>query len=122
MEKTYALFQEAGWDVAGTRKRLMNDDALYQELLLKYKKDTHLETLRMRLQEEDYEGAFLEAHTLKGIAANLGFVPMKAPADTLTELLRNAKEEASWQADVREKMKALEKAHKDVVALLEKLG
>ena len=122
MEKTYALFQEAGWDVDGTRKRLMNDDALYQELLLKYKKDTHLETLHMRLQEEDYEGAFLEAHTLKGIAANLGFVPMKAPADTLTELLRNAKEEASWQADVQEKMKALEKAHKDVVALLEKLG
>ena len=122
MEKTYALFQEAGWDVDGTRKRLMNDDALYQELLLKYKKDTHLETLRMRLQEEDYEGAFLEAHTLKGIAANLGFVPMKAPADTLTELLRNAKEEASWQADVQEKMKALETAHKDVVALLEKLG
>ena len=122
MEKTYALFQEAGWDVDGTRKRLMNDDALYQELLLKYKKDTHLETLHMRLQEEDYEGAFLEAHTLKGIAANLGFVPMKAPADTLTELLRNAKEEASWQADVQEKMKALENAHKDVVALLEKLG
>jgi len=122
MEKTYALFQEAGWDVDGTRKRLMNDDALYQELLLKYKKDTHLETLHMRLQEEDYEGAFLEAHTLKGIAANLGFVPMKVPAATLTELLRNAKEEASWQADVQEKMKALEKAHKDVVALLEKLG
>jgi len=122
MEKTYALFQEAGWDVDGTRKRLMNDDALYQELLLKYKKDTHLETLHMRLQEEDYEGAFLEAHTLKGIAANLGFVPMKVPAATLTELLRNAKEEASWQADVQEKMKALETAHKDVVALLEKLG
>ena len=122
MEKTYALFQEAGWDVDGTRKRLMNDDALYQELLLKYKKDTHLETLHMRLQEEDYEGAFLEAHTLKGIAANLGFVPMKAPAATLTELLRNAKEEASWQADVQENMKALETAHKDVVALLEKLG
>lgn len=122
MEEKYALLRRAGWDVEGTRRRLMNDDALYQELLMKYKKDMHLETLRMRLRDGDYEGAFLEAHTLKGIAANLGFVPMKASAVALTELLRNVKEEDAWRADVQEKMSSLEKAHEDVVALLEKLG
>jgi HPt (histidine-containing phosphotransfer) domain-containing protein len=52
-------------------KRVMNNVKLYVKLLNKFKTDTNLEKLFDALDTRDYEKAQGEAHTIKGVAANL---------------------------------------------------
>ena len=52
-------------------KRVMNNAKLYVKLLTKFKADTNLEGLLLSLAAGDLEKAKGEAHTLKGLAANL---------------------------------------------------
>ena len=47
---------------------------------------------RQALEHCDYEGAYRGAHTLKGIALNLGLTPLAEKAGALTETLRNREE------------------------------
>jgi HPt (histidine-containing phosphotransfer) domain-containing protein len=52
-------------------KRVMNNTKLYVRLLAKFRAGTRLDELSTRLEAGDYEKAQVEAHTIKGIAANL---------------------------------------------------
>lgn len=52
-------------------KRVMNNVKLYVRLLTKFKTDTRLDALEAALAAGDMEKAQVEAHTVKGIAANL---------------------------------------------------
>ena len=44
--------------------------------------------LQSTLEEKNVEEAFRAAHTLKGVAQNLGFTPLYEATATLTEVLR----------------------------------
>jgi HPt (histidine-containing phosphotransfer) domain-containing protein len=52
-------------------KRVMNNAKLYVKLLAKFKNDTRLDSLEAALAAGDMEKAQVEAHTVKGVAANL---------------------------------------------------
>jgi HPt (histidine-containing phosphotransfer) domain-containing protein len=51
--------------------RVLNNVKLYIKLLNKFKTDTNCDELLKTLKEGDYEKAQIQAHTIKGIAANL---------------------------------------------------
>jgi HPt (histidine-containing phosphotransfer) domain-containing protein len=57
-------------------KRVMNNVKLYVKLLTKFKLDTKLENLEAALAAGDMEKAQTEAHTIKGIAANLSLTEL----------------------------------------------
>ena len=64
------------------KKRVMNNTKLYTKLLTKFRTDTKLDNLENYAEAENWEKAQAEAHTLKGIAANL----------SLTELFKQSLE------------------------------
>ena len=52
-------------------KRVMNNAKLYIKLLTKFRTDTNLDELSSALTEGDMEKAQAQAHTIKGVSANL---------------------------------------------------
>jgi HPt (histidine-containing phosphotransfer) domain-containing protein len=58
-------------DIADGTKRVMNNVKLYVKLLTKFKNDTKLDSLAAAVETGDWEKAQGEAHTIKGVAANL---------------------------------------------------
>jgi HPt (histidine-containing phosphotransfer) domain-containing protein len=53
--------------------RVLNNAKLYVKLLNKFKTDMNCDKLQETLQGRDYEKAQAQAHTIKGVAANLSF-------------------------------------------------
>ena len=70
---------EAGVDLDKTMERFMNNEALYLKFLKRFPEDPN------------YEEAFRDAHTLKGVAGNLGLDPFYTVVSALTEELRSRK-------------------------------
>ena len=54
-------------------KRVMNNIKLYTKLMTKFRDSTKLDELESSLAAGDLEKAQIEAHTIKGVAANLSF-------------------------------------------------
>ena len=63
-------------DIAEGTKRVMNNTKLYVKLLTKFKDGTSLNELNSALSAGDMEKAQNEAHTLKGVAANLSLTEL----------------------------------------------
>ncbi|WP_164716551.1 response regulator [Paenibacillus whitsoniae] len=77
-------------DTEGALVRLGQRKSLYAQVLRKFM-EGHLQAvaeIRAAVQAGDVERALLLAHTLKGVAANLGAEPLSAAADGLQAALR----------------------------------
>ena len=58
------------------KKRVMNNGKLYAKLLVKFKEGTKLDNLVAFAEAQDWEKAQIEAHTIKGVAANLSLTEL----------------------------------------------
>ena len=74
-------YEQIGADYEDVRSRLRSD-LLIRKFFLKFPDDKSFGQLKEALKSGDREGA------LKGVAQNLGFVPLYEAADRLTEDLR----------------------------------
>lgn len=106
MEESYkAKLKESGADVDATLKRFMGNESMYLKFLKKFPGDQNYQNLGTCLEAENYDDAFRYAHTLKGVAANLGLVPVQTAVSGLVEELRGkqpgevdaVKVDAIWQ-------------------------
>jgi HPt (histidine-containing phosphotransfer) domain-containing protein len=68
---------EMGVDAKSVIKRLGENEALYLTICDKFTKDPNYEMLQIALVAKDYQLAEMRTHTLKGVAANLGFVRLE---------------------------------------------
>ena len=82
---------EAGVDLDKTMERFMNNEALYLKFLKRFPEDPNYAQLKEHISAGDYEEAFRDAHTLKGVAGNLGLDPFYTVVSALTEELRSRK-------------------------------
>ncbi|MDY2653844.1 MULTISPECIES: Hpt domain-containing protein [Eisenbergiella] len=82
---------EAGVDLDKTMERFMNNEALYLKFLKRFLEDPNYAQLKEHISAGDYEEAFRDAHTLKGVAGNLGLDPFYTVVSALTEELRSRK-------------------------------
>ena len=96
--------------------RFMEKEALFKKFLLKFTDDQSFPHLKENIEKQDCEEAFREAHTLKGVAANLALNELSEAASELTELLRAKKLE-----EAKEKLPMLEEAYGRVQSLLAEL-
>ncbi|MCF0142580.1 MAG: Hpt domain-containing protein [Parasporobacterium sp.] len=88
---TVAEFYEAvSGDYAEATKRLMKD-SLILKFIQKFPADPSFAELKAALEAGDTETAFRQAHTLKGVCANLAFTQLTASASEITEFLRAGK-------------------------------
>lgn len=68
-----ALSEKTGCDLQAAIKRLGGMESLYEKLLKKFLDDTTFQELKKAVEEKDLKEIETRAHTLKGLAANLGF-------------------------------------------------
>lgn len=84
---------EAGVDLDKTMERFMDNEALYLKFLKRFPEDPNYKLLKEHISAGDYEEAFRDAHTLKGVAGNLGLDPFYTIVSALTEDLRSRRYE-----------------------------
>ena len=63
-------------DVDGALYRLAGNEPLYLKLLTLFPADPTIVTLQTALEDAKWDDAFTAAHVLKGLAGNLGFMPL----------------------------------------------
>lgn len=81
------LYQTIGGDYAGLLQRIPSA-AMIRKFVLKYPNDPTYSQLCTAVAAQDWETAFRAAHTLKGVAQNLGFDQLYRSSAALTEALR----------------------------------
>lgn len=110
-EKFRRQMEENGADVATTLKRFMGNETIYLKFIIKFLDDKNYETIKDGLKQNDYEKAFTGAHSLKGVAGNLGLNPVYEAASEMSELLRNAKDHEIDAEKLQEVKVKLEKSY-----------
>ena len=81
------------------KKRVMNNVKLYVKLLNKFKTDTNLNDLKAFVDAQDWEKAQAEAHTIKGIAANLSLMELfRQSLDVETQIKGKSLKEESLES------------------------
>ena len=111
-------YESVGADYEDVLHRLMDSDDMVARFAGKFLEDPSFGQLEEALAAGDVEPAFRAAHTLKGVAQNLGLVNVYDPASELTEILRAGSFEGADElaVSVREQYQAT------VEALAEALG
>ena len=109
------FYRTVGGTAAETAPRLGGADATRRFLRL-FSLDDSFPQLSEALGRGDVQTAFRAAHTLKGVAANLGLERLRALASDMTECLRRG-ELSGAQARLAE----TETAYRRVLAALEEL-
>lgn len=87
-------YEKLGSNFEDVKARMMSE-RLIQKFSLKFLDDKSYTNLLSAFEEGRDEEAFRFAHTLKGVAQNLGFDKLYKSSDKLTEALRNGKAEGA---------------------------
>ena len=80
---------EYGVNFPEVMERFVDHEALYVDCLTAFLHDPAFDGLKESLSSKEYEAAFDHAHTLKGVAGNLGLVPLYHALCDIVEPLRN---------------------------------
>lgn len=75
-------------DVDGTLKRLSGDEKLYASLLGSFVHDNTMFDLDSAIKTKSWDDAFTAAHALKGLAGNMGFIPLFHSTGELVMIIR----------------------------------
>lgn len=77
-----------GWNKTASLERVGNDLDFYGECLKAFSGDCAFDRLNIAYGADDCDGMFTQAHTLKGVSANLGLELMFNDLAELVEKLR----------------------------------
>lgn len=78
-------------DVDGALMRLSGNDWLYTSCLGLFLVDPTVNELNEAIKEQAWDKAFTAAHALKGMAGNMGFIPLFHATGELVMLIRAAR-------------------------------
>lgn len=105
------FYESIGGDYAGTKARLMTDERIAR-FVNKFPADGSYQLLLDSLASRNVEDAFRAAHTIKGVAQNLGFTALFTIAEEVTEILR------AGSLDVEAKMPLLTKTYEETISAI----
>ena len=110
------FYFSVGGNATEVVNQLGGDEAMVKKFLKMFLSDGSFSGLTQALEEEDTKTAFRMAHTLKGVAANLGLKNLYADASRVTEFLRadNLSEALTAMPDLRQE-------YSNVCALIKEL-
>lgn len=109
------FYEQIGGGYDRALSRFPNEQML-EKFVLKYKADPTCAQLKQAVNAGDTKAAFLAAHTLKGVAQNLGFERLASAASAVTEQLRGDNGHAE-KSDVS----AVYAAHDEIIAAIEQI-
>lgn len=102
------FYEYIGGDYAGTKARLMTDERIAR-FVNKFPADGSYQLLLDSLAAGNVGEAFRAAHTIKGVAQNLGFTSLYTVAEEVTEILR------AGSLAVEDKMPELSASYKQTI-------
>lgn len=88
MSQLIDRLRAAGADMDGALERLVGDEELFETCFQMFLEDPAFPELQAALDQADYTGAFNAAHTIKGVAGNLGLTAVFDAANGLVTPLR----------------------------------
>lgn len=88
MSRLIEKLTEYGADIPGILERFLEDEELYASCIETFYADTGFNDLGIAIINKQYEDAFNYAHTLKGVAGNMGLTPLYNSIVILVESLR----------------------------------
>ena len=97
-------------DIAGALYRLSGDEAMYSECLRAFLCDPTVEQLNISLECCAWDEAFTAAHALKGVAGNLGFIPLMHSTGQLIVLIRGGR-----MMDIPMALEQVNSAYRDIL-------
>ena len=77
-----------GMDTQAALRRFAGNAALYERFVLKFPEDDSFQRTGEALRAGDWDAMLTAAHTLKGVAGNLGLPPLYLAAAQIVALLR----------------------------------
>ncbi len=78
----------AGVDVNSLLERFMNNDALLERFMKKFKNDPNYAELLDAVDKKDNDRAFAASHTLKGVSGNLSLIALQTQVSEQCEKFR----------------------------------
>jgi len=75
-EKLRTALLQCETDIDGTIERFYGNTETYLALLDDFSKDETMDQLSRAIDDKRWDDAFMAAHALKGLAGNMGFVPL----------------------------------------------
>ena len=120
-EKILSELEACGVNLSGVLQRFMGNKAIYMKMLPLVIKDTSFAGLKEALLEKDYGKAFAQAHTLKGVAGNLGFDNVLENLVPLVEILRQTDTAASHVDEIEDYIEKVAVEYAKVLKILESM-
>lgn len=80
-------------DLSAALGRFANNADLYARFLKKFPQDPTADSLAMAVEAEDFPQVERDAHTIKGVAANLGLEKLREKSDCLVKAVREGRKE-----------------------------
>ena len=99
--------------------RFLGKEDIYKKFLKKYLEDTGIDTLKQSVAKKDAFEVFKAAHTLKGVAANLGLDSVQNKASEITEYTREKSFECFDMARLDSMIGELEDCNRKVCEVIE---
>lgn len=96
-------------DIQGAVKRCCGNETLYIACLKVFLEDPTMKGLSAAIANKSWDDAFTAAHALKGVAGNMGFVPLMHSTGQLVMLIRGGRTE-----EVREGLGNVESCYRDI--------
>ena len=87
-DETRNLLVEAGVEVNSVMERFMNNEALLERFMRKFKDDPNYKELLDAVEKKDTERAFTASHTLKGVSGNLSLTSLQKQVSEQCEFFR----------------------------------
>ena len=111
------IFESYGADYTQTMERFLGSESFYLRMLGMLPDDESCVQLGRALDGGDLEDAFRAAHTLKGVAGNLGLKPLYEAVCRIVEPLRRGEASEGYGAmyrTVREEVQRAEQLYRDL--------
>lgn len=113
------ILEELGVDISTTLHRFIENEEFYFRMLRKLEQDHTYQALIEHMGEKNYEEAFKDAHTLKGLGANLGLGILEKDIVDLTEALRHPPYD---EAEAERLFRGVQKGYKICVENIQRLN
>lgn len=79
-------------DIHGAMQRFYGEEELYVSCLLSFLNDETISQLNSAIGNKLWDDAFTAAHALKGLAGNMGFVPLMHSTGQLVVIIRGGRQ------------------------------
>jgi len=96
-------------DVDGAIRRCCGNEQLYVDCLRAFLEDQSIGELNRAVKSKAWDDAFTAAHAIKGLAGNMGFVPLMHAASQLVIIIRGGR-----VSELEDSMENINSCYRDI--------